>query len=104
MTSGRRVDSTAARISSTARSPAATSTPAAAYALRRAAALASATGKDRFFEHELPARHVVRDRLRVVAVEAGETEAVIRQVERREDAPDRQVAERVGADELADLR
>ena len=46
---------------------------------------------------------VVRDRLRVVAVEAGEAELVVRQLERGEDAGDRQVAERVGADERLDL-
>ena len=59
--------------------------------------------RDRLLEHELAARRVVRDGLRVVAVEAGEAEPLVRQVERGEDAADRQVAERVGADELADL-
>ena len=47
---------------------------------------------------------VVRHGLRVVAVEAGEAELVVGQVERGEHAADRQVAERIGADELADLR
>src|SRR5215210_4032312 len=65
-TSGRRVESTADRISSTARSPAATSTPAARYAARLA------NGDRLLLEDELAARDVVRDRLRVLAVEAGE--------------------------------
>ena len=46
---------------------------------------------------------VVRDGFRVVAVEAGEAEPLVRQVERGEHAADREVAERIGADELADL-
>src|SRR6185436_12200479 len=97
-TSGRRVDSTASRISSTARSPAATSTPDRAYAAR-----VSPTGRHGLFEHELPAGRVVRNGLRVAPIEAGEAEAIVRQVEGGEDALDRQVAERIGADEVADL-
>ena len=51
----------------------------------------------------LRARHVVRHRLRVDAVEAREAELVVGQVEGGEDAADGEVAQRVGADELADL-
>src|SRR5688572_2060801 len=87
-------------MSSTARSPAATSTPARRYADRGSATL---PGTDPLLEDELAARRVVRHGLRVVAVEAGEAEPLIRQLERREHAPDREVAERLGADELADL-
>ena len=54
-------------------------------------------------EDELAAFDVVRHGLRVLAVEAGETEPLVRQVERSEHATDRQIAERVGADEVADL-
>src|SRR6476469_5155926 len=99
-TSGLLVASTAARIRSTARSPAATSTPAAVYAGR-----VSATARDEriLLEQELSRRDVVRDRLRIAPVEAGEAEPVVRQVQRGEDAADRQVAERVGADEVPDL-
>src|SRR5262245_27930140 len=87
---------------STARSPARISTPDRVYASRRP--LATATGRSHgFLQHELARRRVGRDGLRVVAVEAGEAEPVVRQVEGREHAPDRQVAERVRADELADL-
>src|SRR6185369_4739648 len=93
-----RVESTASRISSTARSPAATSTPDRVYERR-----ISATRRHRLLEHELAALAVVRDRLRVAAVEAGEAEAVIRELERREDAGDREVAQRIRADEVADL-
>src|SRR3712207_2837300 len=105
MTSGRRVDSTASRMSSTARSPASTSTPDAVYASRVVGAVpvSSATRRDRLFQHELAPRDVVRDGLGVVAVEAGEAEAVVRQVERSEDAPDGEIAERVRADEVPDL-
>ena len=60
-------------------------------------------GRDRLLEHELAARGVVRDRIRVVAVEAGEAEPLVGQLERGQHAADRQVAERIGADELADL-
>src|SRR3954454_24473303 len=100
-TSGRRVDSTAARIRSTARSPAATSTPERLYALR-----GSATDEKRLalFEHELALRRVIRNRFRVVAVEARETELLVRQVEGGEHAADREVRERIRADEVADLR
>src|SRR4051812_24935200 len=98
-TSGRRVLSTAPRISSTARSPASTSTPAAAYVPRDV----SGTGRDRLFEEELPGRRVVWHGFRVAAVEARETEPVVRQLQRVEDAADRQVAERVRTDEVPDL-
>ena len=47
--------------------------------------------RHRLFEDELAARGVVRDGLRVVAVEAGEAEPLVRQVERGEDAADREV-------------
>ena len=97
--SGRRVESTWARMRSTARSPASTSTPA----LRYADLSATATEHRRLLEDELAARGVIRDRLRVVAVEAGEAEPVVWQVQGRQHAPDRQVAERVGPDEVADL-
>src|SRR5437868_3421980 len=52
-------------MSSTARSPASTFTPAPAYARRGAAPLADASAmrEERLFQHELPARAVVRDRL-----------------------------------------
>src|SRR5450759_1431964 len=110
-TSGRRVEATASRIRATARSPASTSTPAARYASRRAGARipegtpppSSATGAAAFLEDELAAGRAVRDGLGVPAVEAGEAEPVVRQVERREDAANREVAQRVGADEVADL-
>src|SRR5215213_5500331 len=82
-TSGRRVRSTAARISSTARSPAPTSTPAAAYAARGLAT----RGHD-LLERELARCRVVRDRVRVLPVEAGEAEPVVRQVEGGEHAAD----------------
>src|SRR5439155_21040738 len=57
----------------------------------------------RLFEDELARRGVVWDRLWIVAVEAGEAEPVVRKVEGGEDAADREVAERVGTDEVADL-
>ena len=57
----------------------------------------------RILEDELVAGRVVRHRHRIAPVEAGEAEAVVRQIQRREDAADREVAQRVGADELADL-
>ena len=66
----------------------------------RPAAISATTG---LLEHELAAGRVVRHGLRVVAVEAGEAEPLVRQLERGEHAADRQVAERIGADELADL-
>src|SRR5262245_14778553 len=93
---------------STARSPAATSTPDATYAVRSASPLppcpgASATGRHRFLEDELAAGRVVRHGLRVVPVEAGEAEPFVRQLEGLQDPADRQVAERVRADERADL-
>src|SRR5450759_1442830 len=109
--SGRRVEATASRIRATARSPASTSTPAARYPSRRAAARIpegtppppSAMGTDAFLEDELAAGGVVWDGLGIPAVEAGEAEPVVRQVERREDAANREVAQRVGPDEVADL-
>src|SRR5687768_5252184 len=102
-TSGRRVDCTASRISSTARSPTSASTPDAMYAtLVGAGRGPSPTSRHRLLEHELAARGVVRDGLRVATVEAGEAELVVRQVEGREDALDRQVAQRIGADEVTD--
>ena len=58
---------------------------------------------DRFCEHELAAHGVVRDGLRVAPVEACEAEPVVRQVQGREDTLDREVAERVRTDEVADL-
>ena len=72
---------------------------------RRRPRRASATGRDQRLSSRMNLREadVVRDRLRVAAVEAGEAEPLVRQVERGEDAADREVAERVGADELADL-
>ena len=54
-------------------------------------------------EQELVVLDVVRDGHRVVAVEAGEAEPLARQVDRVEHAADRQVRQRIGADELADL-
>src|SRR4051812_41109140 len=104
-TSGRCVDSTAERMSSTARSPAATSTPARTYASRGAEPFeaASAMRREWLFEHELPARGVVRHGLGVAPIEAGEAEPLIGQLERAQDALDREIAERIGADELADL-
>src|SRR3954471_21310359 len=104
-TSGRCVDSTAERMSSTARSPAVTSTPARTYASRGAEPFeaASAMRREWLFEHELPARGVVRHGLGVAPIEAGEAEPLIRQLERAQDALDREIAERIGADELADL-
>ena len=106
-TSGRRVDSTAPRISSTARSPAATSTPAVDVGAVGRSVTPSAPAD----QQRRPASSSMNLRLaasyghglRVVAVEAGEAEPLVRQVERGEHAADRQVAERVGADELADL-
>src|SRR5687767_13190111 len=85
-TSGRRVDPTASRMRSTARSPAATSTPERAYASR--------TAGNGLLEDELARCRVVRDGLRVAAVEAREAEPLVRQVERGEHAPNRQIAER----------
>src|SRR6187431_727277 len=109
-------------MSSTARSPASTSTPDPRYDARFDAVMkpASSTGFHRtrtevrggaprrhrpevFFEHELAAGRVVRHGLRVVAVEAREAEPLVRQVECRQDAPDGEVAQGVGPDELADL-
>src|SRR3990170_2493773 len=99
--SGRRVESTCARMSSTARSPASTSTPARRYAERDSATFSSA---HRLFQDELAARRVIRHWLRVVAVEAGEAEPLVRQVERGEHAADREVAQPVRADGPPDLR
>src|SRR6185503_7313327 len=76
----RRVDSTAPRISSTARSPASTSTPERVYDRR-----SSATCRHRLLQHELAAL------------------AVVGQLECREHPRDRDVTERIGADEVADL-
>jgi len=42
-------------------------------------------------EHEFSARGVVRDRLRVLAVEAGEAEAFVGQIEGAQDAADREI-------------
>src|SRR3954454_5032691 len=53
-------------------------------------------------EHELARPGVVRNRHRIVAIEAGETEALSRQVDRPQHALDREIRERVGANELAD--
>src|SRR6476646_1323669 len=78
-TSGRRVESTCACMSSTARCPASTSTPALRYAVRPPSA--TARGECGFLEDELPTRRVVWHGLRVVAVEAGEAEPLVRQVE-----------------------
>ena len=103
MTSGRRVDSTCGPHE--VDRPLAGGHVDARRAIRRPLAqpLTVAAHGHRLFEHELAARCVVGHGLRVVAVEAREAELVVRQVERREDAADRQVAERVGADEVADL-
>ena len=61
-----------------------------------------ATAGDRLvLEHELVRGDVVRHGHRVAAVEAGEAEALARQVDRVQHAADRQVGQRVGADELA---
>src|SRR5581483_8886423 len=80
-------------------SPARTSTPAARYARR-----SSATARDRLFlEDELAPGRVVGHRLGVVAVEAGEAEPLVGQVERVEHALDREIAERIGPDERPDL-
>src|SRR5215213_8887981 len=57
----------------------------------------------RFFQDELSRGGVVRDWLRIVAVEAREAELLVRQLEGREDAPDGKKAERIGADEVPDL-
>src|SRR5215210_3070337 len=103
MTSGRRVDSTASRISSTARSPASTSTPDAVYAMRVGMPRDSATGRNGLLEDELSLVGVVRDRFGVAPVEAGEAEAVVGQLEGGKDALDREVPKGVGADEVADL-
>src|SRR4029078_7443909 len=104
-TSGRRVESTCPRMSSTARSPASTSTPAWRYAERpRAPPAGSVTGpRQRVFEDALAHLPVVRDGLRIVAVETREAEPLVGQVERREDATDRQVAQRICPDELLGL-
>ena len=55
--------------------------------------VASGTGSADLLQGELAARGVVRHRLRVLAIETGEAEPVVRQVERGENAADGQVAQ-----------
>src|SRR5262245_29699970 len=88
---------------STAWAPASTSTPACRYAVLWTESLPTATGERGLLEDELAAGRVVWDGLGVVAIEAGEAEALVGQTERGEDPADRQVAERVGTDEVARL-
>src|SRR5687767_10633056 len=87
-------------MSSTARSPASTSTPDSRYAERGSGTVGRAHW---FLEDELAARGVIWDGFGVVAVEAGEAEPLVRQVQRGQDATNGEVPQRVGADELADL-
>src|ERR1035437_6229097 len=128
MTSGRRVAATEARISSTARSPASISTPELRYASQAPPCLAPGTAplrprpslmklasghgpglaqrhrlSDGVLQNELVAGRVVRDRDRILPVKTGEAEAVIWQIQPLQHARNREVAERVGTEELADL-
>src|ERR1035437_2247678 len=129
MTSGRRVAAIEARISSTARSPASISTPELRYASQAPPCLAPGDAPSLMFprlcdrlgraggtefafrdrlsicilQNKLVAGRVVRDRDRVLPVQTGEAEAGGRAVEPSQDTRNREVAERVGAEELADL-
>src|SRR5450759_3354441 len=88
----------------TAGVPTSTRAPPPTVRSRRASPLVpSATGPDDLLQDELAARGVVRHGLRVLAIETGEAEPVVRQVERGENAADGKVAQRVGPDEGPDL-
>src|SRR5215210_9091756 len=54
-------------------------------------------------QQQLSVPRVVRDRHGIAPVEASEAEAIARQVDRIEHAADREVGQRIGVDELADL-
>src|SRR5438132_1343918 len=105
-TSGRCVASTAARMRSTARSPAATLTPLRVYAVLMSATSGRGRSCERrlgqFLQDQL-AIDVVWDGLGIVAVETGEAEPLVRQIESRKNPANREVRKRVGADELTDL-
>src|SRR5437016_5038347 len=92
-TSGRRVASTASRIRSTARSPAATFTPLRVYAVLMSATTWRGHSGERglrdFLQHLL-AVDVVRHGFRIVPVEAREAEPLVWQVERSENTTDRE--------------
>src|SRR5450759_1669607 len=120
MPPGRRVAATEARISSTARSPASISTPELRYAsqappclapgdapwlswLSWLSLLAWASDMRLVLQNKLVAGGVVRDRNRVVPVKTGKAEAVVGQIQPLKHTCDREIAERVGSEELADF-
>src|SRR5690348_18436075 len=90
-------------MSATAVAPASTSTPACRYAVRRAVSLPTATRQRGLLQDELAPFDVVGHGLGIVAIEAGEAEPLVGQIQGGEDAADREVAERIGTDEVTGL-